>query len=290
MIRSWLWCFILLAGSMQAAETPIRAWNLLLDHPNPAVAGLLRLSLDLTVPEYGPYRLIASPPMEQGRAVKELQGGELVQVGVFAPDEERERTLLAIHVPLAKGLLGWRVCLVRQGDEGRFANIRSLTDWRQAGFRIGQHRSWPDTRLLKENGLDVVVGGLYEALFNMLHKRRFDCFLRSVIEIEDELTQHPDLAIEPHLVFRYPLALLFFVSPRYPELAKRIELGLQRARQSGDYERIFEAGFGSTIRRLQLERRVMLELSNPDLPTGSRAMMQDPSLIYAPVLPALSAQ
>ncbi|MGL6241100.1 transporter substrate-binding domain-containing protein [Aeromonas dhakensis] len=290
MIRSWLWCFILLAGSVQAAETPIRAWNLLLDHPNPAVAGLLRLSLDLTVPEYGPYRLIASPPMEQGRAVKELQGGELVQVGVFAPDEERERTLLAIHVPLAKGLLGWRVCLVRQGDEGRFANIRSLTDWRQAGFRIGQHRSWPDTRLLKENGLDVVVGGLYEALFNMLHKRRFDCFLRSVIEIEDELTQHPDLAIEPHLVFRYPLALLFFVSPRYPELAKRIELGLQRARQSGDYERIFEAGFGSTIRRLQLERRVMLELSNPDLPTGSRAMMQDPSLIYAPVLPALSAQ
>lgn len=290
MIRSWLWCVILLAGSVQAAETPIRAWNLLLDHPNPAVAGLLRLSLDLTVPEYGPYRLIVSPPMEQGRAVKELQGGELVQVGVFAPDEERERTLLAIHVPLAKGLLGWRVCLVRQGDEGRFANIRSLTDWRQAGFRIGQHRSWPDTRLLKENGLDVVVGGLYEALFNMLHKRRFDCFLRSVIEIEDELTQHPDLAIEPHLVFRYPLALLFFVSPRYPELAKRIELGLQRARQSGDYERIFEAGFGSTIRRLQLERRVMLELSNPDLPTGSRAMMQDPSLIYAPVLPALSAQ
>ncbi len=250
----------------------------------------MRLSLDLTVPEYGPYRLIASPPMEQGRAVKELQGGELVQVGVFAPDEERERTLLAIHVPLAKGLLGWRVCLVRQGDEGRFANIRSLADWQQAGLRIGQHRSWPDTRLLKENGLDVVVGGLYEALFNMLRKRRFDCFLRSVIEIEDELTQHPDLAIEPHLVFRYPLALLFFVSPRYPELAKRIELGLLRARQSGDYERIFEAGFGSTIRRLQLDRRVMLELSNPDLPTGSRAMMQDPSLIYAPVLPALSAQ
>ncbi|HCT2508757.1 TPA: transporter substrate-binding domain-containing protein [Aeromonas dhakensis] len=290
MIRSWLWCVILLAGSVQATETPIRAWNLLLDHPNPAVAGLLRLSLDLTVPEYGPYRLIASPPMEQGRAVKELQGGELVQVGVFAPDEERERTLLAIHVPLAKGLLGWRVCLVQQGDEGRFANIRSLTDWRQAGLRIGQHRSWPDTRLLKENGLDVVVGGLYEALFNMLRKRRFDCFLRSVIEIEDELTQHPDLAIEPHLVFRYPLALLFFVSPRYPELAKRIELGLLRVRQSGDYERIFEAGFGSTIRRLQLDRRVMLELSNPDLPTGSRAMMQDPSLIYAPVLPALSAQ
>ena len=85
MIRIWLCCVMLFAGSVAAAEVPIRAWNLLLDHPNPAVAGLLRLSLDLTVPEYGPYRLIASPPMEQGRAVKELQSGELVQIGVFAP-------------------------------------------------------------------------------------------------------------------------------------------------------------------------------------------------------------
>ncbi|MCH7350176.1 hypothetical protein [Aeromonas sp. MR7] len=290
MIRVWLWCIALFAGGALAAESHIRAWNLLLDHPNPAVAGLLRLSLDLTVPEYGPYRLSASPPMEQGRAVKELQGGELVQIGVFAPDEERERTLLPIHIPLAKGLLGWRVCLIRQGDEGRFARIHSLADWHHSGLTIGQHRSWPDTRLLKTNGLRVVVGSLYEALFNMLRKQRFDCFLRSVIEIEDELKSHPDLAIEPHLVFRYPLALLFFVSPKYPELAQRIELGLQRACQSSAFDRVFEEGFGSTIRRLKLDERVMLELDNPDLPASSRAMMADPTLIYAPVAVSPSAQ
>ena len=283
MIRIWLCCVMLFAGSVAAAEVPIRAWNLLLDHPNPAVAGLLRLSLDLTVPEYGPYRLIASPPMEQGRAVKELQSGELVQIGVFAPDEERERELLAVHIPLAKGLLGWRVCLIRQGDEGRFAAIHSLADWRRSGLIIGQHRSWPDTQLLRANGLNVMAGNLYEALFNMLRKQRFDCFLRSVIEVEDELKQHPDLAIEPHLVFRYPLALLFFVSPKYPELAQRIELGLQRARQTGDFDRIFEEGFGSTIRRLQLDQRQRLELNNPDLPLSSRKMMADPTLIYQPV-------
>jgi hypothetical protein len=221
--------------------------------------------------------------MEQGRAVKELRSGELVQIGVFAPDGERERELLAIHIPLAKGLLGWRVCLVRQGDEGRFAAIGSLVDWHRAGLSIGQHRSWPDTQLLRANGLKVTVGNLYEALFNMLRKKRFDCFLRSVIEIEDELRQHPDLAIEPRLVFRYPLALLFFVSPKYPELAQRIELGLQRARQSGAFDRVFEEGFGSTIRRLKLDERVRLELHNPDLPLPSRIMMADPALIYNPV-------
>ncbi|WP_429076555.1 hypothetical protein [Aeromonas veronii] len=283
MIRVWWWCMALWTVGVSATEQPIRAWNLLLDHPNPAVVQLLRLSLDLTVPEYGPYQLVSSPQMEQGRAVKELRSGELVQVGVFAPDGERERELLAIHIPLAKGLLGWRVCLVRQGDEGRFAAIGSLADWHRAGLAIGQHRSWPDTQLLRANGLKVTVGNLYEALFNMLRKKRFDCFLRSVIEIEDELRQHPDLAIEPCLVFRYPLALLFFVSPKYPELAQRIELGLQRARQTGDFDRIFEEGFGSTIRRLKLDERVRLELHNPDLPQPSRIMMADPALIYKPV-------
>ncbi len=283
MIRVWWWCMALWTVGVSATEQPIRAWNLLLDHPNPAVVQLLRLSLDLTVPEYGPYQLVSSPQMEQGRAVKELRSGELVQIGVFAPDGERERELLAIHIPLAKGLLGWRVCLVRQGDEGHFAAIESLADWHRAGFSIGQHRSWPDTQLLRANGLKVTVGNLYEALFNMLRKKRFDCFLRSVIEVEDELRQHPDLAIEPRLVFRYPLALLFFVSPKYPELAQRIELGLLRARQSGAFDRVFEEGFGSTIRRLKLDERVRLELHNPDLPQPSRIMMADPALIYKPV-------
>ena len=133
MIRVWWWCMALWTVGVSATEQPIRAWNLLLDHPNPAVVQLLRLSLDLTVPEYGPYQLVSSPQMEQGRAVKELRSGELVQVGVFAPDGERERELLAVHIPLAKGLLGWRVCLVRQGDEGRFAAIGSLSDWHRAG-------------------------------------------------------------------------------------------------------------------------------------------------------------
>lgn len=160
-----------------------------------------------------------------------------------------------------------------RGDEGRFAAIGSLAEWHSAGLSIGQHRSWPDTQLLKANGLKVTVSNLYEALLNMLRKKRFDCFLRSVIEVEDELKHHPDLAIEPRLVFCYPLALLFFVSLKYP----------QQARQSGAFDRIFEEGFSSTILRLKLDERVRLELHNPDLPLPSRVMMADPALIYKPV-------
>lgn len=272
-------CLLLLCGMPRAAEAPLVVWNRLLEHPNPAVAGLLRLALDLTMEDYGPYTLSRSVEMEQGRAVRELQSGQM-DVAVFAPDGERERTLLGVYVPLARGLLGWRVCLIRPGDERRFAVIDSLARWRASGLLIGQHQSWPDTALLQANKLRVELGHRYEGLFRMLRKGRFDCFLRSVIEVEDEQKANPDLVIEPHLIFRYPLALMFFVSPTRPELARRIETGLQRARANGAYERLFEQGFGGTIRRLGLARRTILELENPDLPERSRQMLADPALTF----------
>ncbi|ENY72939.1 substrate-binding periplasmic protein [Aeromonas diversa] len=272
-------CLFLFCCVPWTAAEPLVVWNRLLDHPNPAVAGLLRLALDLTSDEYGPYTLKSSVEMEQGRAVRELQSGQM-DVAVFAPDKERERTLIGVYVPLARGLLGWRVCLIRPGEEGRFAAIDSLARWQSSGLLIGQHQSWPDTRLLQANGLRVELGFRYEGLFRMLRKGRFDCFLRSVIEVEDEQKANPDLAIEPHLVFRYPLALMFFVSPRRPDLARRIEAGLLRARANGAYDRLFEQGFDGTIRRLGLERRTVLDLQNPDLPERSRLMLADPALTF----------
>lgn len=269
----------LLSGLLWASEPPIRAWNQMLDHPNPIVMMLLQRALELTEPEFGHYQLDRSMDMEQGRAIRALQSGG-IDIAVFAPDAERERTLLAIPVPIAKGLLGWRVCLIRPDSTARFSTISSLAEWQESGLRIGQLQTWPDTALLRSNGLKVEETALYGNLFKMLHKGRFDCFLRSVIEVEDELSKHPDLIIEPHLVFRYPLPLLYFVSPARPELARRIELGLQRARERGDYDRIFEEGVGAVIRRLGLDRRTVIELHNPDLSPTLRRIIDAPEFSY----------
>lgn len=274
-----VWLSVLISTWLSAAEQPIRAWGQMLDHPNPMVMKLLIRALELTASEYGDYHFVRSSEMEQGRAIRALQSGR-IDIAVFAPDAERERTLLAIPVPIAKGLLGWRVCLVRPDNAARFVTISSLAEWQESGLRIGQLQTWPDAALLRSNDLKVEETALYGNLFKMLHRGRFDCFLRSVIEVEDELSKHPDLVIEPHLVFHYPLPLLYFVSPARPELARRIELGLQRARERGDYDRIFEEGVGGIIRRLGLDRRTVIELHNPDLSPALRRAIDTPELSY----------
>ncbi len=147
------------------------------------------------------------------------------------------------------------IILIRKGDEGRFARVHPLTDWHYPGLTIGQRRYLPAQDERSQDCSRQFVGGFVQ------HAAQAACATSS------EHKPHPDLNIESHLVFRYPLALLFFILPKYPELAQRIELGLQRVRQSGVLERFVGEGVGSSIRRLKLD--------NPDLPASCRAMMAD---------------
>ncbi|WP_341502671.1 transporter substrate-binding domain-containing protein [Gallaecimonas sp. GXIMD4217] len=279
-MKALLWLLMLCSALARGQDIVI--WNQLAEHPNPAIVRLLRLALDNTSAEYGDYRIRLSEPMEQGRVVHELISGAKVQVGVFAPDPQRVKELLAVPVPVAKGLLGWRLCFIREHDQKRFDGIRSLADWRARGLTLGQHLHWPDTAILQANDLKVLTITRYQSLFLMLQVGRFDCFPRSALEIQDEARRHPELAIEKQLVLRYPLTLLYFVSPQYPELAERIEKGLQMARASGDFDRLFDRYFGPAATELNLKNRAVLELESPNLTELEQDMLKDPSLWYRP--------
>lgn len=64
----------------------------------------------------------------------------------------------------------------------------------------------------------------------MLNHDRFDFLPRGVNEIFEEYALRKDLLenviIEPHLALYIPGATYVFVSPKYPELAERLEIGL----------------------------------------------------------------
>ncbi|SIR20374.1 transporter substrate-binding domain-containing protein [Aeromonas hydrophila] len=259
-----VWLSVLISTWLSAAEQPIRAWGQMLDHPNPMVMKLLIRALDLTASEYGDYHFVRSSEMEQGRAIRALQSGGM-DIAVFAPDLERERTLLPVPIPVDKGLLGWRVCMIMPDRQQNFLKIFSLNDWRESGLIIGQLNTWPDTEILRSNKLLVEETAIYENLFKMLSKGRFDCFLRSVIEVEDEFKKHPDFIIESHLLFYYPLPLLYFVTPSNPQLAQRIQIGLTRLIVLGEYDRIIEQEVTGVVKRLGLEQRRVIELKNYNL-------------------------
>ncbi|PTS83769.1 hypothetical protein DBR00_14850 [Pseudomonas sp. HMWF032] len=227
----------------------------------------LRLALDKAGSS---LRLKPSPAsMEQERALIDLQHGKHLDVVWSMTSREREERLLAVRIPLDKGLFGWRIALLPRERMNLFKQVNSLADLRQ--FSAGQGHDWPDTTILRNQGLPVVVSSSYASLFHMLQARRFDYFPRSVLEIGDEL-QHPraqQLVADPHVLLHYPTALYFFFSPQRPELAETVRRGMEAAIADGSFERLFQQHFAAILQQAALAQRQVIELPNPLLPSAT---------------------
>lgn len=216
-----------------------------------------------------PLTLVPSAQrMNQSRAAVELKRpGSGVDVMWTMSTPQREIELLPIRVPIYRGLFGWRVLLVREGEAERFANVRTLDDLK--AFRFVQGHDWPDSDILAANGLNVVRGTNFEGLFGMLAKGRGDALPRSVLEVPADMQRYgtPNgLALEPGLVLRYPAAVYYFVSPERPELAALIEGGLRRLITRGESARLLQQFHGDALALAKLPQRRVVQLHNPLLP------------------------
>ena len=215
------------------------------------------------------YRIqTAEFPMNQERQVLEIEAGRTIDVGPIPSSAEREARLLPIRIPLNKGLLGWRLGLIRKGDQGLIAGINTLDDLKRV--RVAQGQEWPDTQILQANGVNVITAPKYEGLFKMLTGQRFDYFPRSVMEIWDEQAINAEtLEVEPHLALHYFYDAYFMVNRKNTKLAQVIREGLEKAIADGSFDRVFQQYFGERLRKARLETRTVIELRNPLLTPGT---------------------
>ena len=123
--------------------------------------------------------------MLQVRAMREVEQRSGLDVVWTMTSKEREQALLPIRIPIDRGLLGWRLLLVRPAMTARFAEVTSLAELR--ALRGGQGADWPDTSILRDAGLTVDESARYGDLFQKLAAGRIDYFPRSVQEIWGEL-------------------------------------------------------------------------------------------------------
>ncbi|GGB13301.1 hypothetical protein GCM10007414_28290 [Agarivorans gilvus] len=241
---------------------------------------LLRLTLDKTVATDGPYSIQeCEQRMPQRRALQQMQKQRCINLVWTMTNTERERQALAVRIPLLKGLLGQRVLLIRKHDAARFKDIKTLS---QLGEMLaGQGMGWPDVDILKANQLPVIEGTLYEGLFGMLHRGRFDYMPRGLNETEQELRQHPelDLMVEPHLLLSYTAPIYFFVRRDNYHLAARLEKGLRLAIEDGSFDALFKRYRYHEL-LAQLEQRRVLKLYNVNLP--AETPVNDDSLWVIP--------
>jgi hypothetical protein len=230
---------------------------------------VLREALERTRAEFGPYRLqYTAQGMNPTRAAAELAAASgVVHVDVRSWNEERGKSLHQVPFPVDRGLIGYRLLLIREQDQARFDAVRTLDDLKQ--FSFGLLASWGDVRILEHNGLKVVRGSSYDGLFRMLSAGRFDAFSRDIDEIQLELERKgielPDLAIERTLLLRYPSARYFFVSRTMEglRLGARIEIGLNQMREDGSFDVMFRKHKREQLQRLNIQPRRVILLTNP---------------------------
>ena len=240
----------------------------------------LRAALIITQPEYGDYQISSSIDMPQNRAIRELENGRLDLAHLVAT-KERENRAIAVKIPLMQNILGYRLCLITEDNQGKFNNINSKQQWIDKGITIGQHHNWPDTNILKANGIDVKTTYKTNLLFQQLAKKRFDCFARGINEISYEQRTHSslNLVIEKQLLIYYPLPQFFFVSPKKPLLAERLTLGLTKLKEKGTLKQIFDFYYQDLWQDLNVKNRIFINLHNPTLSPETIELLKDSAAV-----------
>ncbi|MPQ59565.1 hypothetical protein [Duganella sp. FT27W] len=232
---------------------------------------VLRMALEKSGARAGEFDVRRSAvAMSPPRVLHEMrsQPGR-INVFVRATSAELEREFLPVRLPVDRGLLGYRLLLIRASDQPRYARVRSAADL--ASMRAGLGQGWTDVEILRAAGIPVVEGSSYTGLFSMLDANRFDFFLRSIDEasreIDERHEEYPRMAVEQTLLVHYPLPRYFFLrrDAQGRQLATRIEAGMETMIRDGSLGTLFQRYKGDLIRKAQLDQRRVIRLANPQL-------------------------
>lgn len=235
--------------------------------------------LNATEDDYGPWEVtetLDEYPGDEEALVFSEYGHDLF-VTIAGNQKFGEDDMIAIPKPMTKNLLGYRVPIIREEDLDKFENISSREEAQQLVHGIPE--TWSDAVIFRENGYQVVEDGDFDDIFERLENGLFDYSAYGVNEVvsvfENRASQRSGLMIDQDLLFFYPFPLVFYVNPDLPELAKRVEEGMQRIIDSGELDDIFNSYYGDVVETLNLEDRQLFILDNPLIPDEFRDLKPD---------------
>lgn len=230
---------------------------------------ILTTVLDKTVSEYGPYEIdFYSQNLSSNRSKLETERGALLDLlfsthwrGRFVnPDN-----VIQIDYPVFEGMLGLRSLIVARERNDQFRQIRSTEDLLR--FSAGQGSSWTDIDVLKANNISIVEAQLFDGLFPMLSKHRYDYLPLSILEAQTALQtkgiKYNNLMINEDIYLFYPMPFYLYINANKPELAERLRKGLEIAQKDGSIQRLFRQHFYYVKPILGNEAKKLIVLQNP---------------------------
>ena len=248
------------------------------DPKNSYFVELLTLALENTKKEYGDYNLQPVVfEMGQERTSKMLERNELIDLTWRMTSKELESRLQAIYVPLLKGMMGYRIFIIRADDQDRFTKNTLLSELKV--IPVGQGINWPDTDILKSNHF-TVIQGYYNNLLKMLSKNRFHYFPRGLHEPWSEIQNNHLFIVVKNIALKYYAPIFFFVNKANTRLNDRLNLGLTKLIKSGEFNVFFthHPMTSDILDKVNLKSRTIFELANPLISKKTQALVDDKNL------------
>ena len=206
----------------------------------------------------------------QNRGVQLLQSG-MIDVIALGTNAERESQMRPIKIDILRGIVGFRIFVIRAADQARIARMDEQALRKQLTF--GLNSQWADLPIMRASGFTVETSTSYENLFGMLVAGRFDAFPRGLNEagreLEERKQSYPQLAVEQTKALFFPFPIYFWVNKENTALAQRIERGLKLSLADGSFRKLFESYHANEITMLANAKRQVIRLDNPVLPAGS---------------------
>jgi hypothetical protein len=273
---AFILCGILQAISFAAFAQDVESQPMVVRYASPPGHAFLHVykvelitrALDITRPEFGDYQLIefnGDNPNDQRRVIM-INEGKLVNL-LWAPSGSIVTKAEVIEIPydVLHGLLGYRVCLQNAKAPSVLGGVNNLEDLQK--IRIGQGEEWPDINIYEANQIKPVLAPTLRSLFEMLGYKRFDCLPFGANEatyiVQQKKDRYPFLILDDQLLIYYDLKIQFYVSKRYPEIAKRLTLGIKKLQETGEWDSLFRKYHAADLKALNLKKRRVICLKSP---------------------------
>ena len=228
---------------------------------------LINKILEVTRPEFGDFEIapFGEEPSSKRQALLISEGKILNLLWASPGTIIASADVITIPVDILRGLLGYRICLINPAN---FPDSATLTSIKQ--LHIAQGLNWADMEIYKHNDITPKQAPSFEALFEMLAAKRYECLPLGADEVmytwRDKKATFPFLAVEPNILIYYDYPIYLHISKKFPELAKRVEVGLTKLQRSGEFDRLFKQHHAADIAQLHLNQRKIFCLKSPYLP------------------------
>ncbi len=250
--------------SIKDTELDVRVWHA--NYDNIPVRGFLQLAMAKAGLAGSTMSIRRVEVQGFNSAFEQLSiaGGKL-DVIVSGVSIEKEKRFLPIYVPLDRGLLGFRLCLIDKYSQSQFNQINQAIDFAQNGINIALVNGWPDIDIMQTNRIPVFAATSRTSLLSAMEKGEAQCFSRSAIEAQQDDNAIESLQLEQRLALVYPFADILYVRKDRPELHAALTSGLRMAIIDRSYYTLFEKHYANRLSELGFYRRKLLIMENPHI-------------------------